>query len=331
MLESSGRRVSIAHVPTPLQEMKRLPQQVGGPRLFVKRDDQTGLATGGNKARKLEYLIADALSQGADTVITLGGAQSNWARQTAAAAAMFGLRCVLLLRGMSPPHWNGNLLLDDLLGAEVRWAGEIPLDEMAQVMMGMALEEEAAGPRPYVIPLGGSNPLGATSYVAAMDELVGQLRELRLDPDAIVFPSGSGGTQAGLLVGAKRLGFEGRILGISILWSEERLKAILKELVPQTATHLGLRLSFEEADFVVCDDYLGMGYGVLGESEREAIRLTARTEGILLDPVYTGRAMGGLLDLIRKEVFTPSDTVIFWHTGGATALFAYNDQLMTRD
>jgi D-cysteine desulfhydrase len=329
MLTSGVRRVNIAHVPTPLQEMKRLSQQMGGPRLFIKRDDQTGLATGGNKARKLEYLIADALAQGADTVLTVGGAQSNWVRQTAAAAAMFGLRCVLVLRGTSPAHWNGNLLLDDLLGAEVRWAGEIPLDEVHQVMTKVALQEEAAGRRPCVIPLGGSTPVGAAGYVAAMEELVGQLTDLHLSASAIVFASGSGGTQAGLIVGAKALGFEGKIVGISVLWTEKVLMEALNELVPQTARHLGLQLSFDQADFRVYGDYLGGGYGVLGDLEREAIRLIARTEGILLDPVYTGRAMGGLLDLIRKGVFAPADTVIFWHTGGTPALFAYSQELMT--
>lgn len=328
MLTSSIRRVSIAHIPTPLQDMKRLSEELGGPRLFIKRDDQTGLATGGNKARKLEYLLADALAQGADTIVTLGGAQSNWARQTAAAAAMFGLRCVLVLSGPNPPRWNGNLLLDDLLAAEVRWARQMPEDETNQVTMDVALEEEAAGRRPYVVPLGGSTPLGAVGYVAAMEELILQLRDLRLSADAIVFASGSGGTQAGLIVGSKALGFEGRVLGISVAWTQEVLRATVNELVPQTAQLLGLQLSFDQADVVVCDEYLGGGYGVLGDLERDAIRLIARREGILLDPVYTGRAMGGLLDLIRKGVFTPEDTVVFWHTGGTSALFAYSEELM---
>jgi D-cysteine desulfhydrase len=308
--------------------MKRLSEELGGPRLFIKRDDQTGLATGGNKARKLEYLLADALAQGADTIVTLGGAQSNWARQTAAAAAMFGLRCVLVLSGPNPPRWNGNLLLDDLLAAEVRWARQMPEDETNQVTMDVALEEEAAGRRPYVVPLGGSTPLGAVGYVAAMEELILQLRDLRLSADAIVFASGSGGTQAGLIVGSKALGFEGRVLGISVAWTQEVLRATVNELVPQTAQLLGLQLSFDQADVVVCDEYLGGGYGVLGDLERDAIRLIARREGILLDPVYTGRAMGGLLDLIRKGVFTPEDTVVFWHTGGTSALFAYSEELM---
>lgn len=325
MLTSSVRRVPIAYLPTPLVEMKRLSQELGGPRLFVKRDDQTGLATGGNKARKLEYLIAEALDQGADTVLTVGAVQSNHARQTAAAAAMHGLRCVLILPGSDPADWSGNLLLGDLLGARVHWAGGKPLHE---TMMEVAVEEESAGRHPYLIPLGGSNPLGALGYVAAMEELMGQLKERDLDVDAIVFASSSGGTQAGIMVGAKALGFDGRVVGISVAKTESGLREILQELLPETAEILGLDLSFDETDFSVYDDYVGEGYGVMGAPEREAIRLVASTEGILVDPVYTGRAMAGLLDLIRRGVYGPSETVIFWHTGGIPALFAYSEGLM---
>ncbi len=325
MLTSNIRRVSIAHVPTPLEEMKRLSHELGGPRLFIKRDDQTGLATGGNKARKLEYLIAEALDEGADTVITVGAAQSNHARQTAAAAAMYDLRSIVVLRGYRPDHWNGNLLLDDLLGAHVRWAEETPLHEM---MIEVAVEEETAGHNPYLIPLGGSTPVGALGYVAAMEELMGQLEERHLKLKALVFASSSGGTQAGLMVGAKALGFGGQVTGISVAQTEMNLRATLEELAPQTAELLHLHLGFDEADYVVYDDYLGGGYGVMGDPEREAIRLVARTEGILLDPVYTGRAMAGLLGLIRRGAFGPGETIIFWHTGGTPALFAYNDELM---
>lgn len=325
MLTDDVRRLPIAFLPTPLVEMRRLTEELGGPRIFVKRDDQTGLATGGNKARKLEFLIAEALDEGADTVLTVGSAQSNHARQTAAAGAMYGLRSVLVLRGSRPDHWNGNLLLDDLLAARVHWAGDEPLQE---TMMEMAREEEAAGRRPYLIPLGGSNRVGALGYVAAMEELMGQIEELELDVDAIVFASGSGGTQAGMMVGAKALGFRGQVVGISVDKTEKGLKATLEELVPQTAEYLGLGLSFGEADLVVYDDYVGEGYGVLGDPEREAIRLMAKAEGLLLDPVYTGRAMAGLLDLIGKGVLGPEETIIFWHTGGTSALFDYTEGLM---
>jgi L-cysteate sulfo-lyase len=319
------RRVPIAFLPTPIGEMRRLSDELGGPRILVKRDDQTGLATGGNKARKLEFLIADALDQGADTVLTVGGPQSNHARQTAAAATMYGLRSVLVLSGSDPGEWNGNLLLDELLGAKVRWAGDVPLDE---ALTAAAKEEERAGHRPYVIPLGGSTPIGATGYVVAMAELKSQLEELGLELDAMILPTGSGGTQAGMLVGAKALGIPGQIVGISVFAGRSTMVPILKELVPSTAELLGLDVAFEDGDVVLYDDYLGQGYGVLGAPEQEAIRRVARSEGVLLDPVYTGRAMAGLLDLIGKGVFHAGQTVLFWHTGGTSALFEYAEGLM---
>lgn len=325
MLTSGVSRVPIALLPTPVAEMKRLSAQLGGPRIFIKRDDQTGLATGGNKARKLEFLIADALQQGADTVLTVGGPQSNHSRQTAAAATMYGLRAVLVLSGSEPSDWDGNLLLDDLLGAEVRWAGDTPLQE---AMEEAASEEEKAGHHPYLIPLGGSTPLGATGYVAAMEELWSQLDELDLKLDAVIVPTGSAGTQAGMLVGGKALGFAGQIVGISAFGDQKTVKAILRELVPGTAEFLGLNVDIGDSDLVVYDDYLGEGYGVLADIEREAIRLVARSEAILLDPVYTGRAMAGLIDLIRKGVYRPGQNILFWHTGGTSALFSYAEDLM---
>jgi L-cysteate sulfo-lyase len=325
MLGSGVHRVPIAFLPTPIVQMKRLSEELGGPRILVKRDDQTGLATGGNKARKLEFLIADALDQGADTVLTVGGPQSNHARQTAAAAAMYGLRSVLVLTGSDPGEWNGNLLLDDLLGAKVRWAGDTPLDE---ALTAAAEEEERAGRRPYVIPLGGSTPVGATGYVVAMEELKSQLDGLGLPVDAIILPTGSGGTQAGMLVGARALGFAGQIVGISVFADSSAMLPILRELVPSTAEFLGLDPAFDDADLIIYDDYLGGGYAVLGAPEREAIRRVAGSEAILLDPVYTGRAMAGLLDLIQKGVFHSGQTILFWHTGGTSALFEYAKGLM---
>jgi L-cysteate sulfo-lyase len=329
MLTENLPRVSIAHLPTPLEEMPRLSEALCGPRLFVKRDDQTGLATGGNKARKLEFLVADALEQGADTIITAGAAQSNHARQTAAAAAKFGLRCCLVLTGQSPSHWNGNLLLDELLGAEVRWAGE---RDRSQVMEEVAEEMARLGRTPYIIPLGGSIPLGSVGYVAAMEELMGQLAERNLQVDRMIFATGSNGTHAGLAVGGKALGFAGQIEGISVGGTKEELKAGLEELVAETKAFLGLDLSFADEDggdrFIIHDAYIGEGYGKIGPSEREAIRLAARTEGLLVDPVYTGRALAGLIDLIRRGVFGKDETILFWHTGGTPSLFAYADELL---
>jgi D-cysteine desulfhydrase family pyridoxal phosphate-dependent enzyme len=325
MVTDKLERVAIAHLPTPLEPLPRLTAQLGGPELWIKRDDQTGLATGGNKTRKLEFLVADALAQGADTLITAGAAQSNHARQTAAAAAKFGLACRLALRGNEPSHIEGNLLLDRLLGAEVVWGRD---QDMSVVMEQVAEELRATGRHPYVIPYGGSNPVGASGYVASMEELITQCEEQDVSFDHVVLSSSSGGTQAGMVVGARALGFEGQILGISIDQEANALQRLLADLATATADHLGLEFTLTPKDFVVNDDYLGGGYGVLGDLEREAAHTMARTEGILLDPVYTGRAFGGLLDLIRRGTFDRRERVLFWHTGGTTGLFAYGDELI---
>ncbi len=318
-------RVEIAHLPTPLEEMPRLSRVLGGPRLFVKRDDQTGLATGGNKARKLEFLVADALAKQATTLITTGAPQSNHCRQTAAAAAKFGLRAVLVLGGKPADDWTGNLLIDTMLGAEVRWAGE---RERTEVVAEVAEEERAAGRIPYVVPYGGSNAIGATGYVMAMAELMEQLAERGLQVQRVVFASSSGGTQAGLVVGAKAFGFVGRVEGISVDKTKPVLQEEVHHLAAKTAAHVGLRSTFTPMEFTIHDEYLGEGYGIMGDAERKAIRLVAQTEGILLDPVYTGRAMAGLIDLVRQGVYRPDETIIFWHTGGIPALFAYRDELL---
>jgi D-cysteine desulfhydrase len=316
--------VALGALPTPLHELERLSKLLGGPRLLVKRDDLTGLALGGNKTRKLGYLIAEALQQKADTILTVGAPQSNHARQTAAAAARYGLGAVLVLAQRAPARANGNLLLDHLLGARVRWAGD---RDPLEVLEEAAAEETAAGRKPYIIPYGGSNALGAAAYAVAMEELIRQSLEQDMPIDHIVLASSSGGTQAGLVVGARALNYGGRILGISVDKQAGPLGDKVLNLAQVTAGLLGLRLIIHPEDVHVSDAYLGQGYAVLGQAEREAIRLTARTEGLLLDPVYTGRAMAGLIDLIRRGEFTKRETVLFWHTGGAPALFAYADQL----
>jgi len=319
MLTNRRPRVSIAHLPTPLEMLPRLTAYLGGPQLWAKRDDQTGLATGGNKTRKLEFLVAEALAQGADTLVTCGAAQSNHARQTAAAAARFGLACTLVLRGEPPPQAQGNLLLDELLGAEIVWAGA---DDLTARLEETADALRSRGRRPCVVPYGGSNPVGVCGYVAAMEELLAQAAQMGLSFDHIVLASSSGGTQAGLTVAARALGYRGRILGISVDLPAAPLRRRMAELATATADHLGLPLTFTPEDFAVEEGYRGGGYGVIGDLEREAIRLLARTEGLLLDPVYTGRAFGGLIDLIRQGAFSPRERVLFWHTGGVAGLFA---------
>jgi len=327
MLTDALPRISLAHLPTPLEPLPRLSAALGGPQLWIKRDDQTGLATGGNKARKLEFLVAEALAQGATTLITAGAPQSNHARQTAAAAAKCGLRAVLVLGGGPPTQQRhgGNVLLDRLLGAELRWAEG---RDRAEVMAEVAEEEQTAGRRPYIVPYGGSNPVGASGYVAALEELAAQLAERSLRMDHIVFATSSGGTQAGLCVAAKALHFPARVVGISVDKDAGELQAELAVLANETATHLGLDLHFEPDEFIVNDDYCGAGYGVVTEMEKAAIRLLAETEGVLLDPVYTGRALAGLIDLIGQGAFGPQERVCFWHTGGTPGLFAYGEVLL---
>ncbi len=317
-------RVTLAHLPTPLYKLERLTKLLGGPELFIKRDDETGLATGGNKTRKLEFLAADALAQQCDYLVTTGAPQSNHCRQTAAAAAKLGLGCSLVLRGNAPPQMTGNILLDHLLGAHLYWMGERPSSQVIQEVLG---ELKAIGHKPYAIPLGGSNVVGATGYVLAMQELMNQLTAERLNMDFIVFASSSGGTHAGIVLGAEIYGFRGKILGISVDHPADALHTQVAALATATATHLGLGTLSLAHRVDVNDDYLGEGYAKVGETEREAIRLVAQAEGILLDPVYTGRAMGGLIDLIRWGAFTRGQKVLFWHTGGTAALPAFAEKL----
>lgn len=325
MLTDALPRVRLGYLPTPLDELPRLTRALGGPRLLVKRDDQTGLATGGNKTRKLEFTVAEALRRGADTLVTMGGVQSNHVRQTAAAAAIHGLRCIVVLRGQPPSHVTGNLLLDHLLGAQVVFSGDRTREQVAEVVMA---EQHAAGHRPYSIPVGASDEFGAPGFVAAIEEVAAQLKERSLHVDRIVFASSSFGTQAGMCVGAKALGFGPQIAAIAIDSSRGEVQAGVADIAARTTRRLGIEASVSPGEVVVHDGYLGAGYAIMGEPEREAIQLTARCEGILLDPVYTGRAMAGLIDLVRKGEFAKDETILFWHTGGVAALYAYADELM---
>jgi D-cysteine desulfhydrase family pyridoxal phosphate-dependent enzyme len=321
-------RFRLAQLPTPVEELPRLSRELGGPELLIKRDDQTGLALGGNKARKLEFLVGDALAQGADTLITVGAAQSNHCRQTAAAAAKAGLKCELILNGEKPDLPTGNLLLDRLFGATEHW---IDRSQRATKLRELADQLRAQGRKPYVIDVGGSNGIGATGYVVAMIELMEQLRATGDRVDHIVFGTSSSGTQAGLELGARVTGFIGKLHGLSIdkndpehLEYENEVARVANEC----AAYIGSEVRLTHADVKVVYGYMGEGYGVVGDLEREAIRLMARTEGIVLDPVYAGRAFGALVDMIRKGAFKHGETVLFWHTGGAPALFAYAKELL---
>jgi D-cysteine desulfhydrase family pyridoxal phosphate-dependent enzyme len=325
MLTDALPRVRLAHLPTPLEELPRLSRALGGPRLWVKRDDQTGLATGGNKTRKLEFSVGEALRRGADTLVTLGAVQSNHARQTAAAAARCGLSCVLVLRGHPPAEATGNLLLDHLLGASVVFSGDRDREDVAaEAVEGL----RAAGKRPFLIPVGASDEYGAPGFVAAMEELASQLAGRSLQVDHVVVASSSFGTQAGMCAGARLLGLPFRISGIAIDARAPEVRAGVADLASRTLRRMGRSEAVAVDEVVAHDAYLGGGYAVLGDPEREAILLAARTEGLLLDPVYTGRAMAGLVDLVRQGAFGPGETVLFWHTGGAVALHAYGEALL---
>ncbi len=315
-------RLPFAHLPTPIEPLSRLSERLGGPQLFIKRDDQTGLALGGNKTRKLEFLMAEAVEQGADLVVTAGAIQSNHCRQTAAIAARLGLGCTLVLTGEPPSHPSANLLLDRLFGAQVIYVPD--RRDREQALQETMTRARSEGRRPYLVPYGGSSPTGVLGYVFAMQELIEQwpAQGVAARPDWIVCASSSGGTQAGLALGRRRFGFSGRILGISIDESVEWLQQTVSKLATQASELIGERIEIGPDEVLANDQYCRAGYGVLTEAEREAIHLFARTEGILLDPVYTGRAAAGLIDLIRKGFFRKDEIVLFWHTGGQPALFA---------
>ncbi len=309
-------RLRFAHLPTRIEPLPRLSAFLGGPTLYIKRDDQSGLALGGNKTRKLEFLVAEALAVGARTLVTAGALQSNHCRQTAAAAAKFGLDCILVLNTEHPEAPTGNYLLDELFGARVALvASREERDHMLKETFEAAKTE---GKQPYYITYGGSSPTGALGYAFAVEEFMGQ----GVHADWMVFGTSSGGTHAGLVLGQRVFGYAGKVLGISIDETEATLKALVSGLASDASERLGPRIDFSPDEVLANDSYCKAGYGVLTDLEREAVRLFAKYEGVLLDPVYTGRAAGGMIDLIRRGFFKKSDSIVFWNTGGQPALFA---------
>jgi 1-aminocyclopropane-1-carboxylate deaminase/D-cysteine desulfhydrase-like pyridoxal-dependent ACC family enzyme len=309
--------VPLAPWPTPIEELHRLRAAIGGgPRVLVKRDDAIAFAFGGNKVRKMRLVAADALRQGADTLITTGGVQSNHARVTASAAAKLGLRCILVANGTAPERPTANALLDRLVGATVRYVGS--RDERAPEMERAAIECRAAGCRPYVIPLGASTPLGAAAFVLAVEELLSQIDP----PDAIVHSSSSGGTQAGLVAGCALAGVKTRVIGISADEPSAALSAEIRRIIDGLAPLVGVppaRLA--PVDVTVDDRFVGEGYGIPTAASGDAIDLLARSEALFLDPTYTGKAMAGLISLVKGGTFGADETVLFWHTGGQVGLF----------
>jgi L-cysteate sulfo-lyase len=319
-------RVRLCHTPTPLEPMPRLSDALGGPRLFVKRDDCTGLATGGNKTRKLDFLMGEALERGADCVVTQGAVQSNHVRQTAAAATRLGLDCVVLLERRVPDteqdyEVTGNVFLDRLFGAEIRFCGTG--DDMNAAAEALGEELASEGRRPYVIPGGGSNPTGALGYVSCAMELLAQAEAMGLRIDHVVHATGSAGTQAGLVAGLEGSSAHVPVLGISVRQPRERQEETVHALAQRTAERLGVAGGIRREAVVADDGFVGPGYGQPTPEMVEAIALVARLEGIPLDPVYSGKGMAGLIGLIKAGRFRGDEHVVFLHTGGSAALFAY--------
>jgi L-cysteate sulfo-lyase len=326
-------RVFLAHLPTPLERLDRLSGELGGAEIWIKRDDCTGLSTGGNKTRKLEFLMAEAQAMGADMVITQGATQSNHARQTAAFAAKLGLDCHILLEdrtGSTDPNYNsnGNVLLDHLHGAttEKRAGGLDMQAEMESVAAGF----RAQGRKVYVIPGGGSNPTGALGYVNCAFELVGQANDRGLVIDHLVTATGSAGTQAGLIVGLKAINAGIPLLGFGVRAPKAKQEENVFALAQRTAEKLGCPGVVARDDVRADTDYVGQGYGIPRADTIEAIRMFAELEGILLDPVYSGKGAAGLIDYCRKGRFRKGERVVFLHTGGSAALFGYDSVFAAR-
>ncbi|OGD57451.1 hypothetical protein A3K78_00840 [Candidatus Bathyarchaeota archaeon RBG_13_52_12] len=322
-------RVRLANLPTPTQDMPNLSKKLGGPHIWIKRDDLTGVAFGGNKARKLEYLMGDAIAKKADMIITGAGFHSNWCTQTAAAARRLGLDIVLVKKGprdnWEPAEWDGNHLLHELMGAEIKVVRPEKFNGAIEAEMDT---RRKAGRIPYFIPIGGSVPLGAAGYVNAMLETFNQSSELGVDFDYLIHGTGSGGTQAGLVMGARALNTGTKIIGAAVDWkTKEEQQADVNRIIRDSHDVLGLEVEIPFSDIVVYNEYVGGGYGFISKEKAEAVKVLAETEGILIDPVYTATAMACLIDLCRKKKFKKSDNVLFLHSGGAVALFPYREPL----
>lgn len=311
---------------TPIEKLPRLSAELGGPTLYVKRDDLLGLMGGGNKTRKLEFLVADALSQGADTLITCGAVQSNHCRLTLAAAVKEGMKCRLLLEervaGSYNPAASGNNFLFRLMGVEK--INVVPSgSDMMKKMQVVAADVDAEGRKAYVIPGGGSTPIGATGYVACAEEILAQSFEKGIKIDHVVCASGSAGTHAGLVTGFYGNNSNISVIGINVSRAKDMQEELVYDLVQETAAHVGIKLGIPREAVVCFDEYVGPGYSLPTPEMVEAVRMLAMTEGILLDPVYTGKAMAGLIDLIRRGHFDKDENVLFVHTGGSPAIYAY--------
>ena len=322
------KKFKLGFFPTPLHALDNFSSGYPGYKVYIKRDDHTGLASGGNKTRKLEYLIGDALSQDADTVITAGAQQSNHCRQTAAACAIAKLECHLLLRGEPTAEINGNLLLSKLLGANIHYTNE---DKKGPGLNMLAEKLRNNGLKPYVIPYGGSNLCGALGYAEAAGELKQQLSEQNLNIDYIFFASSSGGMQAGLILGKEKHKLNANLMPVSIDKEESnefQLENSILEIVNEGKTALNINKEFTTNDIKLLREFNSAGYGILTENEKTAIHTLAKTEGVLLDPVYTARAFAGMMHYLKHKKLKPNSNILFWHTGGMPANFSYGQKLL---
>ena len=324
-------RVRLGEFPTPLQELKNLQKCLNGPRIFIKRDDLDGLGSGGNKLRKLEYALAEAIRQGATAIITTGAVQSNHTRLTTAAANKLGLKTYLILRGEEPKVATGNLLLDKILGVqEIHYTGgalysdhKKTVSQLEEKVKKLERDLRERGESPYYIPNGCRAIHGALGYSTCVLEIVSQLRELNLAPDYIVTACGTSGTQTGLILGSSLYAQgETKVLGMSISESKEELSERVEQSLAEVVDFLNLKQEIDKKTITVYDDYIGEAYGKGSDQMKEAVQLVARKEGIILDPVYTGKAMAGLIDLIRKGQLKKDEIVVFLHSGGVAGLFA---------
>jgi L-cysteate sulfo-lyase len=322
-------RAKLATLPTPLQFLPNLTKKLGGPKIWVKRDDLTGIAFGGNKARKLEYILGEAQAQKADVIVTGAGFQSNWCTQAVAAAKKLGLEIYLI---KSAPYdnydskeWDGNHLLHHLMGAHVK---TVKKDKRMEITRSTIEQLKSDGRKPYYSPVGGSDPTGASAYMNAVLELTHQANEEGIHFDSLIHATGSGGTQSGLIMGAKAFNTGIKIIGAAVGRGDkqEQIQKI-REILVESKKKYGLDFNFDDKDIVIYNEYVGGGYGFMSNAKLEAIKLLAENEGLLIDPVYTATAMACLIDLVRKKQFKKSDNIVFLHTGGAVALFPYKDPI----
>lgn len=330
MLLSRFPRVSLAHLPTPLEYLPRLSKHLGGPDIYVKRDDCTGLGTGGNKTRKLEFLVADAIEKNADVIITQGAVQSNHARQTAAAACKVGMECELIFEKRVEDaddayKHSGNVLLDRIFGANISEVDKG--SDMNAAMEALAEELRGKGKTPYIVPGGGSNVIGALGYIDCALEFMSQANRDGLVIDHVVHATGSAGTQAGLIVGLKATSSNIPLLGIGVNAPKDAQEEKVWKLAVETADYVGAPGCVQREDIVANCDYVGDGYGVPTESMNDAVMLLARLEGLLFDPVYSGKGLAGMIDLITTGYFAGAKSIVFIHTGGSVGLFGYSAQL----